>query len=256
MSKQSHLYVIRAVPENGRPFFEVVVYEDSPQKWRVEVAESTRLVLGVDPFPYQAASLRLAKAQATALLGRLLIDCKITEQAMTLKQYLSEPQKVSANGPSIQGYSIVYDDHTVVCRPGKGMSPVFIKEYIREMAEDLLPGGSAADHRNELFNMNNDGTWAVCQTKADKVWSKLRRSFGAPDSLAAALVAEWEHAGVLGAARALLDDWDEGTSVQHAVLDGPKFSWADSLYGVDFWTAVTCSFDYSRNHNDWVPVEL
>jgi len=62
---------------------------------------------------------------------------------------------------TVKGKRIVFGDHAVVMRPGRGWSKNFIASYLKEMADSLTPGGSAAQHRRELSNMNNDGTWAV-----------------------------------------------------------------------------------------------
>lgn len=65
------------------------------------------------------------------------------------------------SSPVIKGKRIVFADHDVVCRAGKTWSKDFVAEYLKEMADSLEPSGTAAQHRRELRNMNNDGTWAV-----------------------------------------------------------------------------------------------
>jgi hypothetical protein len=56
---------------------------------------------------------------------------------------------------------IVFPNHSVKCCL-RNYSP----EYVVAMGNTLNPVGTADDHRNELFNCQNDGTWTVWENKA------------------------------------------------------------------------------------------
>lgn len=58
-------------------------------------------------------------------------------------------------------YVIVYPTHRVRMVPGKSWSEKFRLEYLRDMKNELSENGTAKEHREELNNMNNDGTWVV-----------------------------------------------------------------------------------------------
>lgn len=62
--------------------------------------------------------------------------------------------------PTVQFNKIIYADHVVVCDATIG-SKEFIDEYVRNMAKDLSPNGTAQEHKKELHYMNNDGSWKV-----------------------------------------------------------------------------------------------
>lgn len=57
---------------------------------------------------------------------------------------------------TIQGNAIVFTDHVVVCDPA-----VASEDYLQDMLESLSPSGSISQHRRELYNMNNDGSWRI-----------------------------------------------------------------------------------------------
>jgi hypothetical protein len=58
--------------------------------------------------------------------------------------------------PYVQGNAIVYADHVVVCDP-----EVADPDYVDMMMVSLSQDGGIAQHRRELHDMNNDGSWRI-----------------------------------------------------------------------------------------------
>lgn len=58
--------------------------------------------------------------------------------------------------PTIYQNRIQYPTHNVLCDPA-----VHTEDYIIDMAKSLTDNRTAAQHRKELNDMNNDGTWTI-----------------------------------------------------------------------------------------------
>lgn len=64
--------------------------------------------------------------------------------------------------PRIVNNRICYADHNVVLDEAYfKANGQFAQEYILEMGHSLTEGASSHEHRAELFEMNNDGTWTI-----------------------------------------------------------------------------------------------